>query len=230
MNKKFHIVSLGPGDPELLTIKALKCLLESDIIIIPTQGKQDKCSRSFQIIKKAEEQFNEIIGKSKDESSLPEFYHILSPMRYDESIWQRQVQEIHQLFELNNTLSYVTIGDVGVYSTAYYLLEIIKEKHPIIYDNTHVVPGITSYSDASAKVKKPLCLGPSKLEICHWEDNPKTTTKVYMRPKSGDTLNHLQENGDMHFFEYLGYENEKISKGLPEEKPSYLSLLIDFAQ
>lgn len=230
MKKKLNLVSLGPGDPELLTIKALKTLLESDIIIVPTQGKKDQCSRSYRIIKKAEKHFNILIGKDENESSLPEIYHILSPMKYDPEIWQKQVKEIHQLFELNSNISYVTIGDVGVYSTAYYLLDIIKEKHEEIYNNTTIIPGIPSYSDASAKIKKPLCLGKSKLEICHWEDNSKDVTKVYMRPKSGDSLNHFSEKGDMFYFENLGYDNEIIQSGKPEEQPVYMSLLIDFAQ
>ncbi len=52
--KKLYIVSIGPGDPELLTLKAYKTIQKSDAVCIPTKSENsfDK-SRTYEIIKEA---------------------------------------------------------------------------------------------------------------------------------------------------------------------------------
>ncbi len=47
MNKKLYMVSLGPGDIELITIKALKALKESDAICIPTKSEDRSFKKSL---------------------------------------------------------------------------------------------------------------------------------------------------------------------------------------
>ena len=55
MNHPIHFVSLGPGDPELITLKGLKTLQKADIIYCPaTQGKHGIISRATDILKAIE--------------------------------------------------------------------------------------------------------------------------------------------------------------------------------
>ena len=52
MNHPIHFVSLGPGDPELITLKGLKTLQKADIIYCPaTQGKHGIISRATDILR-----------------------------------------------------------------------------------------------------------------------------------------------------------------------------------
>ncbi len=92
---------------------------------------------------------------------------------------------IYDGFKEYNTLSFVTLGDSAIYSTVYYLLDIIKVQNPKLYCNSEVIAGVTSFSDASAKIKKPLCLGDSRLEIVPLLDRDVPKTTIYMRPKIG---------------------------------------------
>ncbi len=151
-------------------------------------------------------------------------------MKLKDEDWDIQVDMILGAFDVADTVSYVTLGDAGVYSTAYYLLEKIAKKDPDIYENTEIIPGITSFSLASARVKKPLCLGEETLHIRPFR--PKSTLKtttVYMRPetKSQNTPN---VGKDAMLFQKLSMGEEKISNYNDAATiDEYMSLLVDFA-
>lgn len=216
--KKLYIVSIGPGDPELLTIKAYKTIQNSDTVCVPTKSENSfERSRAFEITKEALEGVECVIP-------------IYTPMKLKDEDWLKQVDTILKAFESADTVSYVTLGDAAVYSTAYYLLSIIAKKAPKIYENTEIIPGITSFSLASAKVKKPLCLGEETLNIRPF--NPKSTlqtTTVYMRPeKKSKTSPDI--GGEAILFQKLSMGAEKISKYDDETTiDEYMSLLVDFA-
>jgi precorrin-2/cobalt-factor-2 C20-methyltransferase len=158
------MVSLGPGDYELITIKALKALKNCDAICVPTKSPDHSFTRSMthKIIQKLMEEF-------EFEKPLIPMY---TPMHFKSEDWQYQVDTIHKSFKEYKTLSFVTLGDSAVYSTVYYLLDLIKEQNNVVYENSEVIPGITSFSNASAKVKKPLCIGDGCVfgNGCVWSD------------------------------------------------------------
>lgn len=216
--KKLYIVSIGPGDPELLTLKAYKTIQKSDAVCIPTKSENsfDK-SRTYEIIKEATNHAQRLIP-------------IYTPMKLRDEDWLLQIEAILGAFEESNTVSYVTLGDAGVYSTAYYLLERIKETAPNIYENIEVIPGVTSFSLASAKAKIPLCLGDETLNIRPFADNEqRPATTVYMRPEKKNR-NSPDINGNALLFQKLSMEGEIISPYSDATSvDEYMSLLIDFA-
>jgi len=216
--KKLYIVSIGPGDPELITLKAYKTIQNSDAVCVPTKSENSfERSRAYEITKDATQNVKTVIP-------------VYTPMKLKDEDWDMQVDMILGAFDVADTVSYVTLGDAGVYSTAYYLLEKIAKKAPDIYENTEIIPGITSFSLASARVKKPLCLGEETLHIRPFR--PKSTLKtttVYMRPetKSQNTPN---VGKDAMLFQKLSMGEEKISNYNDEATiDEYMSLLVDFA-
>lgn len=215
----FHIISLGPGDPDLITVKALKTLEKCDVIFVPVRLKNLSWEGSvaYKILSGVD---------SKLESKFSPIY---TPMSYNPDSWQDQVEQIKQACEVKNNVGFVTLGDAALYSSAYYLLNIIKEKYKSIYENTEVVPGVTSISYASAKVKTPLCLGDCSLEIVPMHKQDPKSTKVYMRLHKGDDVSGF--TGDnLYYFENLGFENETYAKGNPGIIENYLTILIDFTE
>lgn len=214
------MVSLGPGDYELVTIKALKALKESDIICVPTKSSDNSFEKSitFKIIDKLMSEFN----------FKKELIPVYSPMRFKEEDWLNQVDIILNQFQKSDRVSFVTLGDSAIYSTIYYLLDYIKEKNEEIYKNSEVIAGVTSFSQASAKVKKPLCLGDSKLEIIPLVDRELKSTRVLMRPKIGMDTVDIKEEGEIYTFENLNLKDEKITKGKIEKVNRYMTLFIDF--
>ena len=219
MDKQLYMVSLGPGDIELITIKALKALQNSDAICIPTKSKDSfKKSLTYKIVKAlmAEHNFSKPI--------IP----VYTPMHFKKEDWQYQVDVIYSGFEEYQTLSFVTLGDSAVYSTVYYLLDIIKVQNPKLYCNTEVIAGVTSFSQASAKVKKPLCVGDSRFEIVPLLDKAVPTTTIYMRPKIGMDTNTIIEKGDIYTFENMNYKGENITPYKKSKVEKYMTLFIDF--
>jgi precorrin-2/cobalt-factor-2 C20-methyltransferase len=214
------MVSLGPGDFELITVKALRALKNSDAICVPTKSPDHsfKKSLTFKIVSKLMEEF----GFNKP--IIPMY----TPMRFKTEDWQAQVDKIYESFEDYKTLSFVTLGDSAVYSTVYYLLDLIKEQNELIYDASEVIPGVTSFSHASAKVKKPLCVGDSSFSIVplHKDEVPNTT--IYMRPKIGMDTEKIKEKGSMYTFENLNYLGETIHKEKKDKVDKYMTLFIDF--
>ena len=216
---KLYMVSLGPGDYELITIKALKALKNCDAICVPTKSKGsfDK-SITYKIITKLMSEF----------SFNKEIIPMYTPMKFLDEDWQKQVNIIVDAFKTHKTLAFVTLGDCSVYSTVYYLLEKLEVQYKDIYENCEVIAGVTSFSQASAKVKKALCKGDEAFKISPLLGKVVPCTTVYMRPKIGMNTSSIMQKGDMYTFENLNLENENISSYKKEKVQKYMTLFIDF--
>ncbi len=214
------MISLGPGDFELVTIKALKALQNCDAICIPTKSSDNSFAKSmtYKIVKELMDEYD----------FSKEIIPMYTPMKFKVDDWQRQVDIIKEGFSKHETLCFVTLGDSAVYSSVYYLLDLLKLQDKDIYDNCEVVPGITSFSHASAKVKKPLCVGDSGLEIIPLLDYETPKTKVYMRPKIGMDTRSIQDEGDFYTFENLNFKDEKALDYKKQTVEKYMTLFIDF--
>lgn len=217
--KTLYMVSLGPGDPELLTLKAYSTLKHSDAIAIPCRipEKLDS-SRAY-----------EIICAAMDESILGQkmLVPMLSPMQLKEEDWEIQTQTLLELLEKYGTVSYVTLGDAGVYSSVYYLIRILGKKYPETLSLTEVVPGVTSYSHASAKLKHPLCLGGERLVVQPYGCEKAPATIVTMRPEKGVELEMPEAFHERYMIEKLNFGGEVLRRGNHPVR-EYLTLIIDF--
>jgi len=216
------MVSLGPGDAQLLTYKALEAFRNSDLICVPTKSEDRSFTKSisYAIV-------NEALKLLNIEREIIPVY---SPMRFQQSDWIHEAETILKSFQQHQTVSFVTIGDAGIYSSIYYLLEIIKTKAPNIYQTCEVIPGVTSFSAASAEVKKALCLGDEELHIR--PINPRSevhTTEILMRPKIGMHTKELGE-GDFYTFENMYLHDAKITASKVEKVKRYMTLFIKFAK
>jgi len=214
------MVSLGPGDYELITLKALKALKDSDAICIPTKSSDNSFKRSmtYKIVK-------QLMNECEFEKPIIPVY---TPMKFKQEDWQRQVDIILDSFKTYQNLSFVTLGDSAVYSTVYYLLDIIRDQKIDIYENCEVIPGVTSFSHASAKVKKPLCVGDSSFLIRPLHKSKVPFTTVYMRPKIGMDTKNIKEKNSIYTFENLNFQEEQILNYKKQSVDKYMTLFIDF--
>jgi len=214
------MVSLGPSNKELVTIQALKTLQSSGAICVPTKSKDNSFSKSINY---------KIIKELMDEYSFSKpIIPIYSPMNFKKKDWQYQIDLIKKGIKEYKSVSFVTLGDAGVYSTVYYLLDMIKKQDKKLYQRSEVLAGVTSFSFASAKVKKPLCLGDNRFELIPLIGKEVPSTKVYMRPKVGLDTDELKEDGEIYTFQNLNFEGEYIQKGKIKKVEKYMTLFIDF--
>jgi len=217
---KLYMVSLGPANWELVTIQALKALQYCGAICIPTKSEDHSFEKSitYKIVKDLMNEYG------FDKPIIP----VYSPMNFKKKDWQYQVDILVDSIDKYDSVSFVTLGDAAVYSTVYYLLDIIKKQDKKLYKNSVVIAGITSFSYASSKVKKPLCLGDNRFELIPLIGKEVPSTKVYMRPKIGMKTDDINENGTLYTFENLNFEGENIQKGKLEKVRKYMTLMIDF--
>jgi len=222
MPKKLYMVSLGPGDVELLTLKALNAFKDCDAICVPTKSEDNSFTKS--ISHKIVSNALEVLHVTKP--VVP----VYSPMRFKHEDWVHEADVILDTLNIYDKVCFVTLGDAAIYSSIYYLLDIIKEKNENIYKNCEVIAGVTSFSAASAEAQKALCLGDEELIIK--PINPRSevkTTQILMRPKIGMDTKSLGE-GDFYTFENMYLEDAKITPSKIKKVKKYMTLFINFAK
>lgn len=183
MSKTLYGVGVGPGDSELLTLKALRCIRESDIIILPSRPKEE--CYAYRIVKEVYPQIDE-----KEIVCMP------FPMTRDQSMLKRVHHEIYEgiskLLGDDKTAAFLTIGDPSVYSTYAYIHEkVIEEGGTAVMIN-----GVTSFCAAAAAIGIPLGKDREEIHIipaaCDIRPTLKLNgTKIYM--KSGKNLAELKK-------------------------------------
>ena len=148
-------VGCGPGDPDLLTVKAVKAIQNADIIMCPT-SKQDKPSIALAVI-------SSIIDNSKK----PEIINLVFPMTKDrdvlESTWKNNADLLSEHVLSGKKVVYITVGDPYLYSTWIYLHRELEKSHPEI--KITVIPGIVSMFTFASKVGISLAEGAEKLTV-----------------------------------------------------------------
>ena len=222
MSKKLYMVSLGPGDVELLTLKALNAFKSSDAICVPTKSADNSFEKSisYKIVKEA----LELLGETK--KIIP----VYSPMHFKYEDWVYETDIILNTLQDYNNVSFVTLGDAAIYSSIYYLLNVIKKKDNKIYETCEIIAGVTSFSAASARTKKPLCLGDEKLHIKPINPRGKIqTTEILMRPRIGMDTEVLGK-GDFYTYENMYLKDEKIIPSKVKKVKKYMTLFINYAQ
>ncbi len=135
-------VGCGPGDPELLTVKAVKTIKTADVIMCPT-SKEGKESIAYSII-------SNIIDNSKK----PEIVNLVFPMVKDKNIledtWEKNARTIAESVRSGKNVVYLTVGDPSLYSTWIYINRELGRKYPDVTIN--VIPGIVSMFAFASKV------------------------------------------------------------------------------
>lgn len=150
---KFYGVGVGPGDPKLITLRAVEVLQEIEVIAIP-KSKMERESIAWEIAK----------------IHCPSGVRIMElemPMTSDESIlraaWQSAADKIQDEMQKGNSVAFLTLGDPSLYSTYSYLLTILE---PVLSpEQIETIPGITAMAAAAARVNWPLATGDEPLVI-----------------------------------------------------------------
>ena len=148
-------IGVGPGDPELLTVKAVKAIHDADIIMCPA-SKEDRPSIALSVV-------DSLIDKSKNQ----EIVKLIFPMTKDKDVleetWKRNAKIMAETVQSGKNVVYLTVGDPFLYSTWIYMHKDLKEKYPEM--NISVIPGIVSMFTFASKVGVSIAEGAEKVAI-----------------------------------------------------------------
>ncbi|PKK38810.1 Cobalt-precorrin-2 C20-methyltransferase [Clostridiaceae bacterium JG1575] len=223
---KLYGIGAGPGDPELLTLKAVRILKECDVIAFPNTGEEETARRIV-----------EAYIQSKPTLSC----HFSMSRELSERLAcrGRAARDIEILLKKGCSVGFVTLGDPTVYSTYLYVEERLRSKG---YD-TEIVSGIPSFVAAAAAAKVSLCEGQEPLHILPAQGNALEGmeelkgTLVIM--KAGRNLKRLltkasSMESEATLIRRVGMQGEAIQKAdraqdllpLAPETPDYFSILM----
>ena len=148
-------IGVGPGDPELLTVKAVKAIHNADIIMCPASNK-DRPSIALSVV-------SSLIDKSKNQ----EIIKLIFPMTKDKDVlkqtWKRNAKIMAETVLTGKNVVYLTVGDPFLYSTWIYMHKDLKENYPEM--DISVIPGIVSIFTFAAKVGVSVAEGAEKVAI-----------------------------------------------------------------
>ncbi len=219
-------IGVGPGEPELMTLKALRYIKESDIIILPSEPKEE--CYSYRIVQEVYHEVDE-----KEIICLP------FPMIKDREFLRKAHDEIYDrisnLLKEGKNVAFLVIGDPSVYSTYSYI-------HSRVLSNegqAYMISGIPSFCAAAAALGISLGDNTDEIHIIPGSYEIEQTmklkgTRIYM--KSGKNLAQLKrlleeseaDSYEVYSVSNCGMENEVLTVGLENlnTDSGYLTLVI----
>ncbi len=148
-------IGVGPGDPDLLTVKAAKAIENADIILCPA-SKEDRPSIALSVV-------SSLIDKSKNQ----EIIKLIFPMTKDKDVlkatWKKNAKIMAEKVLLGKNVVYLTVGDPYLYSTWIYMHKDLRENYPEM--DISVIPGIVSIFMFASKVGISIAEGAEKIAI-----------------------------------------------------------------
>ncbi len=225
----FYGIGVGPGDSELVTLKAVRIIKSVDCIFAPRADSKGS-SLALDIVADVCE------GKRVVEQVYP----MVRDKAKLEAAWMASANEIKSEIESGNNVAYLTIGDPLTFSTYCYLLQQLSKIIPS--QNIHTIPGITSYNAAASLANFSLIEQSEKLAIIPVSSNidelrpilNSFDTVILMKvAKKLDEVIGLLEDMELIdnslFASYIGFNNEFITRdllSLKGEGKGYLSVII----
>ena len=221
-------VGVGPGDPDMMTLKAVKAIKDADVICLP-RAEKDKC-RAYQIALLAvpEIRYKKVISMefemTKDDEKLNEIH-------------QDFYNKYKQLLMEGYNLAFLTIGDPTVYSTFGYIMKLAKKDGV----DVEIVNGITSFCGTAAAAGVLISEGNENIHIISGQGNldeelKLSGTKIIM--KSGknigaikEKLIDLEEQGKANVYAVTdcGMETEQIymsAMTIPDDSKYMITIIV----
>lgn len=223
-------IGVGPGDPEYLTLKAVRLIKESDMIVLSNKSKED--CYAYQIVK-------QVIPEIQEKKIVCYDFPMVKESELRQSVHDDIYKEVNQYLQTGKDVAFLTIGDPSVYSTYNYI-------HKRVVQNggkAEMISGVPSFCAVAARLGIPLAENHEEIHILpgSYEENfPEehlSGTHIYMKSgrKLEDLIFYLEQQSSkrkliIRAVSNCGLDNEKVYDSLDElkkdEKKNYLTVLI----
>ena len=224
-------IGVGPGDSELLTLKAAK-ILETVPVVCSPKSSKEKESIALSIVRP-------LLEERKDYKRLMVVEPIF-PMTEDKEelniCWDRAAFLVSGYLDSGRDVAFITLGDPSIFSTFSYVQERLKEKYTV-----ETVPGITSFTACASAINESLVEQNQVLTIV-----PKIDDRLYdileysdsvVLMKASRNTKELEQSIEsknrekkIYSVENCTQENEKVIEGFSEDKPYLTTTIVKFEE
>ncbi len=223
-------IGVGPGDPEFITLKAVRILNEVDVVFAASSTKNDHSLAKGIVSRHLKNGVPvRILGfpMTRDKEELAD-------------AWRKNAAQVMDVLKQGKDAAFITLGDPMTYSTFGYLMKTIRSMSPLV--PIEVVPGITSYHAAAAAACRVLAeseesfavvsgaMGAARLNRMIAHTDNVVMLKVYKNYREIlETLQRLEPGAESVLVSQCGLEGEAIVEKLedwPMTGLPYLTCLI----
>jgi precorrin-2/cobalt-factor-2 C20-methyltransferase len=214
-------VGVGPGDKELITLKAIRTLKGCDHIIIPKSSEKSD-GVAFSIV--------------EDHIDMDKVIELVFPMTSDkkklEDSWTSAADEISKRLDQGQSVAMITLGDPTIYSTYMYVHKEIEKRG---YES-EIIPGVTSFCASAARAGISICensenvvIIPSAYDCDNLEemidefDNIVLMKVARKMEMLGGMLERKGLASNIHTVSRCGFDDEIVMRGIDPEKSKGLS-------
>ncbi len=223
MKGKAYGVGVGPGDPELMTLKAVRLIKENECIAVP--GTVAKDTTAYKIAAAA-------VPELADKTLIPIYMPMIKDRKLIEAEHQKGAKLMESYLDKGQNVVFLTLGDPTVYCTFSYLQHILEADG---YE-VELVSGITSFCAAAARLGVSLVEWDEPLHIMpavHKTEDDLSLDGNYVLMKSASHMKEVKElliksGRKVDAVENCGMDTEKIYRSAEEipDDAGYFSLII----
>ena len=160
MKGTLYVVGVGPGDPELMTLKAVRILEHCGVWLAPT-AKKDGESTALGIA--------EGVVARRDKEIITHHFPMKkvrmgqAPDSEVKTAWDAAAARIVGHLQAGRDVAFPPLGDPAIYSTGFYVCETLFALAPDL--PVEIIPGVSSIGASAAAAGQPLCLGDDRLVV-----------------------------------------------------------------
>ena len=216
-------VGVGPGDPEMMTLKAVRLIKENDVIAVP--GKDPKEAVAYKIAVRA-------VPELADKELIPIYMPMVMDRKVQEENHRKGADLIESYLAEGRNVVYLTLGDSTIYCTFSYLQKLIEEDG---YE-TELVSGIPSFCAAAARLGISIVEWNEAMHVmpaAHKLEDDLGLPGNYVLMKSGSHMKEVKEmlrasGRDVKMVENCGMPDEQVYMRVEEipDEAGYFSLII----
>jgi precorrin-2/cobalt-factor-2 C20-methyltransferase len=160
MQGTFYVVGVGPGDPQLMTIKAAKILENCDVWFVPS-AFENGGSMALKIASGVVAPEGKTILSHR--FPMKQIHRGEAPDPEVKSAWQEAAKTIMASLADGKDVVFPTLGDPAIYSTGFYVCETLQEYGSPF--KVEIIPGVSAIGASSAVSSVALCLGDERLVV-----------------------------------------------------------------
>ncbi len=216
-------VGVGPGDPELMTLKAIRLIRENDVIAVP--GKVAKEAVAYQIAAA-------VVPELADKELVPVYMPMIKDREKIDAEHRKGAELLERYLEQGKNVVYLTLGDPTIYCTFSYLQHILEADGYAV----ELVPGVPSFCAAAARLDLPLVEWDEPLHVLpavHKTEDSLDQPGTYVLMKSASHMAEvkalLRRSGrEVAAVENCSMDTEKVYRGVEEipDDAGYFSLIV----